>query len=399
MAGAAAPASAKPTPPPGPRNIVYKGWSSDADFGTGAHLGTTASGGALRLTSAAGQFTYLGTSYDHASWTSPVVTNGFGATQAIASWTADTPGATWVQTELRGVTAAGNTTAWKIMGRWAADDTSVQRTSVPGQTDADGGIAIDTWTAATGRELTSWQVRVTLYRPAGSSLTPVVRSLGAVASAVSGAGTATSPAAAQGITLNVPQYSQEIHAGQYPQYNGGGEAWCSPTSTSMVTAYWGTGPTPADYAWVDPGYADPWVDHAARSTYDLNYNGTGNWPFNTAYAGRFGLDGFVTRLRSLNEAEKFIAAGIPLVFSLSFGKNEIPGLSYSTNGHLLVLAGFSATGQPVLNDPASATDAAVRKTVGRAQFEAAWLRSSGGVVYVIKQPGVALPPAPSQANW
>ncbi|MFC7761381.1 hypothetical protein ACFQY4_27560 [Catellatospora bangladeshensis] len=184
---------AKPTPPAGPRNIAYRGWTSDADFGSGTYLGTAASGDALRLTSAAGQYTYLGASYDYASWTSPSVTTGFPATEAIASWTADTPGATWVQVELRGVTAAGNTTAWKIMGRWAADDASVQRTSVPGQTDTDGGIAIDTWTAAAGRELTSWQARVTLYRPAGGSLTPVVRSLGAVASAVSGSGAATAP--------------------------------------------------------------------------------------------------------------------------------------------------------------------------------------------------------------
>ena len=115
----------------------------------------------------------------------------------------------------------------------------------------------------------------------------------------------------------------------------------------MVVAFWGTGPTPADYAWVDPSYADPWVDYAARHTYDLNYDGTGNWPFNTAYAGRFGLDGFVTRLRSLNEAEKFIAAGIPLVLSAVVRQERDPGrCPTSTNGHLLVLVGFTAAGQP-----------------------------------------------------
>ncbi|GAA1358912.1 hypothetical protein [Catellatospora chokoriensis] len=136
-AGLTGPAwAAKPPPPPGPRHMAYRGWTSDAEFGTGTHLGTATSGDAMRITSAAGQFTYLGSSYDYASWTSPMVTTGFPATEAIASWTADTPGATWVQVELRGVTAAGNTTAWKIMGRWAADDAVVQRTSVPGQTDA-----------------------------------------------------------------------------------------------------------------------------------------------------------------------------------------------------------------------------------------------------------------------
>jgi hypothetical protein len=168
----------------------------------------------------------------------------------------------------------------------------------------------------------------------------------------------------------------------------------------MVVAYWGKGPKPADYAWVDPTYADPWIDYAARNTYDYEYGGTGNWPFNAAYAGRFGLDAFVTRLRSLNEAERFIAAGIPLVMSLSFKKNEIPGLTYSTGGHLVVLAGFDATGQPILNDPFSDADADVRKPVGRPEFESAWLKTSGGTVYVIRPHGKALPPtASSQSNW
>ena len=111
------------------------------------------------------------------------------------------------------------------------------------------------------------------------------------------------------------------------------------------------------------------------------------------------LSDLVTRLRSLNEAEAFIAAGTPLIFSLSFKKSQIPGLTYATAGHLLVVVGFSATGQPILNDPASPTDAAVRKTVGRAQFEAAWLDASGGTVYVIHPSTVALPAPPAQANW
>lgn len=37
-------------------------------------------------------------------------------------------------------------------------------------------------------------------------------------------------------------------------------------------------------SWVDPAFADPSVDYAARDTYSYNYQGTGNWPFNTAYS-------------------------------------------------------------------------------------------------------------------
>ncbi|MBX6723484.1 MAG: peptidase C39 family protein, partial [Dactylosporangium sp.] len=95
----------------------------------------------------------------------------------------------------------------------------------------------------------------------------------------------------------------------------------------------------------------------------------------------------------------FIAAGIPLVVSASFKKNQIPGLTYGTGGHLMCLVGFTADGQPVMNDPFSPTNDDVRKTVGRAEFETAWLTTSRGIVYVIHPPSVALPDAPGQANW
>ena len=53
-------------------------------------------------------------------------------------------------------------------------------------------------------------------------------------------------------------------------------------------------------------------------TWDYTYEGAGNWPFNAAYAHTYGLDSFVTRLRSLAEAERFVGAGIPLVVSSSW---------------------------------------------------------------------------------
>jgi hypothetical protein len=231
----------------------------------------------------------------------------------------------------------------------------------------------------------------------------VVRTLGAFASAIPDRDEfPVSPAGgAWGIELKVPRFSQEIHKGQYPQWDGGGEAWCSPTSTSMVIASYGRGPSPADYAWVDPSYADPWVDYAARNTYDYTYEGAGNWPFNTAYAGRFGLDGFVTQLRSLTELERFIRAGIPVVTSQSFQAAELPGAGYSTNGHLMVIIGFTATGDVIANDPASPSDDAVRRVYPRAAFEKVWQRSTGGVVYIIHPKNRPLPPHVhgATANW
>ena len=48
--------------------------------------------------------------------------------------------------------------------------------------------------------------------------------------------------------LDVPRYSQMSHVGHSPEYGGGGEAWCSPTSTSMVLGYYDALPAPATYA-------------------------------------------------------------------------------------------------------------------------------------------------------
>ena len=169
----------------------------------------------------------------------------------------------------------------------------------------------------------------------------------------------------------------------------------------MVLAYWGTGPTPADIAWVAPP-VDAVVDHAARQVFDYAYDAAGNWPFNTAYAARFGLVAFVTRLRSLTEAEAFVAAGIPLVASVSFHESELTGAGYSTGGHLLVIRGFTREGDVVVNDPAShlvADNAQVRAVYGRAELEAAWMRGSGGIVYVIHPRAVPLPNPPAQVNW
>jgi hypothetical protein len=199
--------------------------------------------------------------------------------------------------------------------------------------------------------------------------------------------------------LSVPAYAQTIHAGEYPEYAGGGASWCSPASTAMVIAYWGTGPTAEDLAWVDPVFPDPWVAHAARYTYDLAYDGTGNWPFNTAYAACFGLDAFVTRLDSLREAELFLQAGIPLVAAIAAGPGELEGflLPEGTNGHLVVVRGLTPDGDPIVNDPAAESNTTVRRVYDRDQFERAWLGGSGGVVYVIKGPGIELPPSPG--NW
>ena len=94
--------------------------------------------------------------------------------------------------------------------------------------------------------------------------------------------------------------------------------------------------------------------------------------FNTAYAAHFGLEAEVTQLHSLAEAEQFIKAGIPLVASIAFQPNKLDGFLFrGTDGHLLVIGGFTAGGDVISYDPASTSDATVRHVYDRAQFEKA----------------------------
>ncbi len=57
----------------------------------------------------------------------------------------------------------------------------------------------------------------------------------------------------------------------------------------------------------------------------------------------------------------------------------------------MTIVGFTASGDVVSNDPAALTDADVQRTYNRAQFEKAWMESTGGLVYLLYAPGTTLP--------
>jgi hypothetical protein len=399
--GAAA-RSAAPTHP-----VDYRAWTSCLDWRGGTARGTRVVAGSrpgVAIGSPAGTADYTdphtGTTaaWDYATWTSPVHRLAVPATEVIASWNAHTPEGTWLQVELKGTYSDGTDTPWYVMGRWAAGDKDIRRTSVDDQGDGKSSIWTDTFAvddAASGLRLVSYRLRLTLYRKPGTTLTPTVWRLGAMGSDVPDRFTV--PASTPGVAreLAVPRYSQEIHAGQYPEYDNGGEAWCSPTSSQMIIEYWGGRLTPEQLAWVDPSYADPQVCHAARYTYDYQYAGCGNWPFNAAYAATFdGIQGVVTRLGSLTDLETLIAADIPAITSQSFRADELTGAGYGTAGHLMTVIGFTPDGDVIANDPASPSNEAVRRVYKRREFENIWLRTkrynasgkvvsgTGGVCYL-----------------
>ena len=341
--------------------------------------------------------------YQSGTWTSDAYPVAFPFNELVSSWNAKTPTGTWVQSEVQPQLDDGHwASKWYLLGRWTYGDSDFHRTSVGGQGNADGYVSIDTFFAK-DHPAVAYRLRLTLYRRAGATASPSVSRYSAVVSNLTNQKMSFPSATTMNgttIDLGVPQYSQEIHHGEYPQYDNGGEAWCSPTSTAMVMGYWagkfpaaGYAPSGTETSWVDPLFADPWVDHTARYVFDYHYDGAGNWPFNTAYAAERGLVSDVTQLRNLREAEPFIKAGIPLVASIAFTSNKLDGAIKSTNGHLVVIEGFTGDGSKVIvDDPASATDADVKHSYDREQFERAWIPASGGIVYVDRPPGWPTPP-------
>jgi hypothetical protein len=336
--------------------------------------------------------------YAYSAWTTPWVTPAHPFTQLIPSWNATTPAGSWIQVLVQVRDGAGALSAAKDLGRWSAGDAVIKRSSAGKQADPVARVSTDTLIAI-GRALASYRITVRLMQQPGGKA-PTLHTIGAVASQSPSARPTSVPLNKTAVSLALPAYSQMTHRGQAPQYGGGGEAWCSPTSLSMVLGYYGRLPAPASYSWVPSSYADRWVDHVARLTFDYAYQGTGNWPFNTAYAATRTGSAFVTRLTDLRMAERFIRVGIPLVLSIQFDRGQLQGAPISaTPGHLVVLAGFTAAGNPIVNDPAAASNSTVRRTYDRAEFERAWLRS-GGTAYVVTDPKHPLPTRPNDiTSW
>jgi Peptidase_C39 like family len=384
---------------------------NNVDFTSGTTQGLTLAGGTTLELANSGlrQYTYtdpfsslqvLGHDVDgsgdyvYGTWTSPIYSfNDFAFNELVSSWNSKTPQGTFVQSEIKPQLDNGRWAKWYMLGRWTYSDADFHRTSKGGQGDADGYVAIDTLFTK-DHPAVAYQLRLTLFRRAELSAdqAPVsVSRYSAVASNLTNQNS-TFPSQTDmngDIDLHLPMFSQETHHGEYPEFDNGGEAWCSPTSTAMVVHYWGSPYIPTDLDWV--GFDDPEVDYTARYVYDYHYQGAGNWPFNTAYAAERGLVSDVTQLHNLREAEPFIRAGIPLVASVAWNSNKLDGGIKSTNGHLMVIGGFKANGDVIAYDPASPTNADVKHVYNREQFERAWIPASGGIVYVDRPVGFPTP--------
>ena len=107
-----------------------------------------------------------------------------------------------------------------------------------------------------------------------------------------------------------------------------GGSICSPTSVSMILKSYDIDVDPLEFA---------------RDTRDPYYGLFGVWPRVVQNAAEYGLDGAVTRYRSWSEARDVLAMGGRIAMSVS---------KPLYSGHLMMLAGFTSQGNPIVHDPA-----------------------------------------------
>ncbi|MDW8308810.1 MAG: C39 family peptidase [Verrucomicrobiales bacterium] len=287
--------------------------------------------------------------------------------EMIVSWNAEAPPGTFLRVEARAL-YPDRATKFYCLGVWSADAKRHPRESVPGQKDADGDVDTDTLMLREPAE--RFQLRLTLGGE--SAARPRIKFLG-VCLTDTGARPAPLPPvrAARGKTLPVPERSQMLYEN--------GDVLCSPTTLSMLLAWWSER--------LGRPELNRDVPEVAAGVFDPKWGGTGNWVFNTAYAGAFeGLRAYTARLSDVAELEAWIARGIPVGLSLCY--NRLRGRGNEPSGHLVVCVGFTQNGDVVVNDPGTRRN--VRKTFPRANLIHAWAYKHN-TVYLVYPPGARLP--------
>jgi hypothetical protein len=303
---------------------------------------------------------------------SPEIKPGIPWNQIIVSWNAEAPAGTFLKIEAREVSPTV-TTKFYTLGNWSSDDKIFPRSSLRNQQDAGGSV--DTDTLILTQPADTAQIRVTLGGT--NAALPVLSFLGA-----SFANTKVPPAVrppnrvAWGKIIATPERSQH----GYPNANG----WCSPASLSMVLARWSE--------ILNRPEMNLTVPEVAAKVYDDDFASTGNWPFNTAFAGGFsGMRSYVTRFDDISEVEDWIAAGIPVILSTRWDWLS-PGRPIDSEGHLIVCIGFTKTGDMIVNDPAAQLDRgqSVLQIYQRTNVIHSWTKSHNAV-YLVYPANVEIP--------
>lgn len=297
--------------------------------------------------------------------------------EVIPSWNVRHANGVSLTIELRTNGPAGKSEWWNL-GTWSLDRDDAPRQSLKGQRTPLGNVATDTLELKQSARTVDVRLKLRTLKP--NSRAKLERFTLAFTNGKTPAMDRRESHVSWGKVVRIPKRYQAL----YPR----GNVLCSPTSTSMVLWHYAQK--------LDRPELNVDVPVVEEGVWDTVYNGAGNWPFNTAFAGSFeGMRAYVARFAHLRDLEEWIASDLPVICSVSYDLLRGRPLSPTESGHLVVLVGFTKDGDPVFNDPARRNE--VTTVFKRADFERGW-RYSNRTVYVI-HPESAVPPSPNFGRW
>jgi hypothetical protein len=299
---------------------------------------------------------------------------GFGYDRVVPSWNADCPPGTAVMVELQASADGGKThTAWYEVARWG--DPAIANAVPKDQRlkkDDQGRVNEDTLELKGKGDRLSARVTLLSNRPDATPL------LTLVALAVTDHTRTVPPDDSRG-----PAWGREVPADFRSQgWENADISYrvCGPTSTGMMLTSHGVKLPTAK---------------VAEACWDETNQIFGNWPFIAAagsqlmrrYADALPTKpghakvfrSYVTYAPDWKGVEQEILAGNPCVCSIHYGEHELKGSPTSASeGHLILVRGFTKGGDVVVNDPAARTVAAGKVVYNRKQLHKA--RHGGPII-------------------
>jgi hypothetical protein len=285
----------------------------------------------------------------------------------------------------------GRESAWYQIAEWHGDMAKGDRSSMPSQSDTDADVLTDVLRVRAAFKSVRVQLHLEQVAPGPS---PKLK-LFTLCFSRRGETNSDSGSRREIPTIDAPQLAQgpyEFGKLAYPKErvspefeiwfkSAQGAQYCSPTSVAMVMRYWSAKLKRPEFN-VD-------VPDVVAGVFDSKYPGTGNWPFNTAYVGSFpGMRSYVARLRDMRDLEEFVAAGVPVIASVSHNLVLDNGKSPGGDGHLVVVVGIEKGGDVLANDPGKSDE--IRRKYRRSSFIKGW-DQSGRTVYLCHPDGLRLP--------
>jgi len=235
---------------------------------------------------------------------------------------------------------------WLTVGFWKANIWSSY-----GTTSYAGGY-IDYDNVKLNSYQSSWQFKIIMTRTTVEQLSPTLHKLSFY---ISDSQTTSSINFTQILNDNPAQVFVPTNFiyqyGVDPQIGG---SICSPTSVAMILRSYNISVNPYQFA---------------LDTYDPHFNMFGIWPRVVQNASEYGLDGAVTRYRTWSETREVLANGGRISMSVGLPLYE---------GHLIMLAGFTSDGRPIVHDPAKSNGYSY--VFNKSDLSHSWF-DKGGVAY------------------